>query len=133
PRLGRGAGVGAPAGEPALSDLAAVLLAVATAVGALAARPVSMPLAVAALVLGFTVRRPALLALGSALLASALSAAAWAGLRPPAPRTVDASVTILRDPATVGGAVRAVVRLGGRHVELTARGGSGRVLGDRLA
>ena len=110
-----------------------MLLAVATAVGALAARPVSMPLAVAALVLGFTVRRPALLALGSALLASALGAAAWAGLRPPVPHAVDASVTILRDPATVGGAVRAVVRLGGRHVELTARGAPGRVLADRLA
>jgi hypothetical protein len=55
------------------------------------------------------------------------------GVRPPHPRTVDDTVTLLRDPAEVGGAVRAVVRLGRRHVEVSARGGPGRELASRLA
>src|SRR5436305_12329207 len=116
-----------------MSDVTAVVLALATAAGAWAARPVSMPVAVALVVVALATRRGFVLCAGAALLASALSAAAWAGLRPPVPRAVDASVTLLRDPATVGGAVRAVVRLDGHHVEVTARGGSGRVLADRLA
>ena len=48
------------------------------------------------------------------------SASAWAGLVPPRPSPVDATVTLLGDPADAGGAVRALGKLGTRHVELSA-------------
>jgi competence protein ComEC len=73
------------------------------------------------------------LAIGSFLLASSLASAAWAGLTPPTRATVDRVVPLVRDPADSGGAVRAVIRLGHRRVEVTARGGAGRVLSERLA
>lgn len=119
-----------------MSDLAVVVLALSAAAGAMAARPVPLPVGLAVVALGFGLRRPVLLWAAAGLLASTLSAAAWAGLAPPAPAAVHARVVLLGDPAAVtgpGGGVRAVVRLGRRHVEVTARGGSGYVLSQHLA
>ena len=116
-----------------MSELAAVLLALATAAGALAAWPLPRWCGMALVMVAILVRRPALLWLGCALLASSLAASAWAGLEPPPIRTVHARVALFADPVDVGGAVRAVVRLGHRHVEVSARGGSGAVLGQHLA
>jgi competence protein ComEC len=120
-------------GGRTMSDLAAVALALATASGAWAAKPVPLWIGVVVAAAAFALRRPVLLWIACGLLASALSAAAWAGLRPPADAPVDAVVTLLRDPQDLGGAQRAIARLGHRHVEISARGGAGRVLAERLA
>ena len=116
-----------------MSDVSVVVLAFATAAGAWMARPVPFWVGAVVALVAFATRRPALLWLGAALVASSLSAAAWAGVRPPEPRAVNGVVTLVRDPVEVGGAERATARLGGRHVEITARGGPGRVLAERLA
>src|SRR5438105_11542895 len=116
-----------------MTDAAAIVLAACTAVGALVARPLPAALPIAIVVLAFLVRRPALLCAGGALLASALAATAWAGLKPPRPATVTTTATLLSDPDERGGAVRAAARVGRRHVEVSARGANGRVLSTLLA
>lgn len=82
---------------------------------------------------GLARRRPALVMVGVALLASTLGARAWAGLRPPAVGTWSGVATLVGDPAPVAGALRVDVRIGGKRVEAWARGSTARVLGDRLA
>ena len=116
-----------------MSDLAAVMLALSAAVGAVVARPLPLWTGVVVIAIAFAVRRPSVLCLGTALVTSALAATAWAGLRAPPPRPVTAIVTLTGDPDYQGGAARAIVRLGRRHVQLTARGAAGRVLLERLA
>jgi competence protein ComEC len=91
-------------------------------------------MALAAVVAALVLRRPPVLIVGAALLASALGARAHAGLSPPAaPVAVAAEVTLLTDPADAFGAVRADVRVGRRHVEAWARGAAAGALRDRLA
>jgi competence protein ComEC len=119
----------------AMSDRAVVVLAVAAAAGALAARPLSVSIGAGVIAGAFVLRRPAVLCVGVALLASALAARSWAGLSPPAARSIDGVVTLVGDPAdAVGRAVKADVRVeGGRRVELWARGDAADALRDRLA
>jgi len=83
--------------------------------------------------LALLLRRPLLLAVGAGLLASSLAVAAWAGLSPPASRSVDGVAVLVGDPGEVHGAVRVDVRLGRRRYEAWARGTAAAVLRDRLA
>ena len=116
-----------------LSDVGAVGLAAATAAGAWwsVALPVGVAVAVAAL--GLAARRPLVLVVGTALLASSLSARAWAGLEPPPPAPVSAEVTLVDDPVSAFGGTQVEARLGRRRVQLLARGTAAGVLADRLA
>jgi len=116
-----------------MRDRWAVALAVAAAGGAWAARAVPLWLALALVAAGFAARRPALLCLGAAVLASALGARSWAGLVPPVPGPVRGVATLLTDPVEVSGAVRVEVRLGGRRFEAWGRDRAGARLAPRLA
>ena len=116
-----------------LSDVGAVGLAAATAAGAWwsVALPVGVAVAVAAV--GLAVRRPLVLVVGAALLASSLGARAWAGLSPPVAAPVSDEVTLVGDPVSAFGGTQVEARLGGRRVQLVARGTAAGVLADRLA
>ncbi len=116
-----------------MPDRWAVGLALAVAAGAL--RPSAVPFEAAALlvVAGLVARRPVVLCLGAALLASGLAASALAGLEGVEPRSVAATVTLLTDPEADGGRVEAEARLDGRHVLLQASGPSAAGLAQRLA
>jgi len=116
-----------------VSDAAAILLAVSTAGGAIAALPVSLPVALVVVALAFVRRSPVVLCLGAALLASGCSARAWAGLRPAPPRPWTGVATLVSDPGNAYGAVRVDLRLGPRRVEAWARGAPAGRLRDRLA
>lgn len=118
-----------------MSDTAAALMAVAAAVGALAPTNGGWLLWMAAAVVGLSllVRRPAVLIVGVALAASALSARAWSGLDPPPARRLDATVTLVGDPHDDAGALRVDVRIGHRRVEAWARGRAATRLRPRLA
>jgi competence protein ComEC len=115
-----------------VSDLGAVALALSTAAGALAARPVPPPVALALVAVAFVRRSPPLLCLGALLLASSMSARAWAGLRPPAAREWAGVVTLVGDPEDAYGALRVDVRVGRRRMEAWARGEAAGRLRDRL-
>ena len=107
-----------PTRSAVLGERAVVVLAVAVWVAA--AHPVAIPvvLGVGVVAAALVLRRPSLLVVGAAVLASALAARAEAGLRPPPSRPVRAEVTLLTDPVDgLGGSVRADVRLGRRRVE----------------
>ena len=116
-----------------MGDLAAVALAVAAGAGAWAARP--LPLLPVALLVALALlgRRPVLLMIGVALAASGLGFRAWDGLRPPALGQWSGVATLVGDPASVAGALRVDVRIGGKRVEAWARGSAARALRDRLA
>lgn len=120
-----------------MSDRWAVALAACTALGA--AWPNGLPLWMGLAVAGIALaaKRPMLLCLGAALLASALSERAWAGLGldpPPAAQPVRARATLVTDPVDVVGAVKVELRLaGGRRVEAWARGRPAGDLRPRLA
>ena len=116
-----------------MSDLATVLVAVAAAAGALVAHPLPRWPAALLIAAALVARRPALLALGVALAASALAARSWAGLAPPEPQPVDAVLTLVGDPQEAAGALRVDVRVGHRRVEAWARGREAGRLRSRLA
>jgi len=116
-----------------MTDAAAVVMAVAAAVGALVAHPLPRWPAVVLVVIALVARRPAVLVVGVALAASALSARSWAGLAPPESRPVDAVLTLVGDPQDVSGALRVEVRVGRRRVEAWARGREAGRLRQRLA
>jgi len=123
-----------PTHTAVLTDHGVVVLAVA--VWLAASHPVAVPPAVGAAVaaIAFVLRRPWLLVVGAAVLASALAARAEEGLHRPDPRTVRAEVTLLSDPVDgLGGSVRADVRLGRRRVEAWAHGAAAGALRPRLA
>ena len=115
-----------------MSDRAAVLLALSAAAGAWVSRP--FPLAAACLLVAGTLafRRPVVLCLGVALATSALGARSWAGLHPPAVGRWSGTATLAGDPQRVSGALRVVVRIGGKRVEAWARGPAARALDPRL-
>lgn len=127
------AGVAAPRHARSLSDAGAALLALATAAGAWSGVAVPVGVAATVVVLAFVLRRPAVLVVGAALLASALSARATAGLTPPAPGPFQGEVTLAGDPASAPGMVKAEARVGARRVELRAGGVAGAVVEDHLA
>jgi competence protein ComEC len=116
-----------------VSDLATFLLCAAVCLGARLAVPVPRWPAVAVVVLGLVLRRPTVLVVGAALLASSLAVAAWSGLSPPAVRTVDGVGVLVGDPGDVHGAVVVDVRVGRRRYEAWARGAPGALLRDRLS
>jgi competence protein ComEC len=116
-----------------MAEWAVVFLAVATATGAWWARPI--PIVVGILFAGGALlgRRWWLAVLAGFLLASALSAQAWVGVAPASDRPVAEVVTLLTDPAPLGSGERATVKLGGKHVEITAHGGAAKKLARLLA
>ncbi|MGH9227026.1 MAG: ComEC/Rec2 family competence protein [Acidimicrobiales bacterium] len=116
-----------------MSDAAALVMALAAAAGALAPHPLPRWPAALLIVVALVARRPAVLVLGVALAASALSARSWAGLDPPLPRTVDGVLTLVGDPQDVSGALRVEVRVGRRRAEAWARGRDAGRLRQRLA
>ncbi|MBV8691535.1 MAG: ComEC/Rec2 family competence protein [Actinobacteria bacterium] len=117
----------------ALSDRGAVVLALAAAAGALVHRPTSLPVAIGTVGLAFVVRRPALLCVGAALLASAMGARCWAGLQPPSPHRVQGIATLVSDPEHVLDALHLEVRLHGTRLDAWARGDAAAALEPRLA
>jgi competence protein ComEC len=117
-----------------VTDRWAVALAAATALGAWLARPLPRGAGVALVVVALAARRPAWLCVGAAVLASALGAASWAGLDPPAAGTrAGGRAVLVTDPDDVDGALRVELRLGGRRVEAWARGAPASALRPRLA
>ena len=119
-------------GRP-LTDRGAVALAVVAVAGALAARPVPWAVGAGGVAVALLVRRPWLLLVGVALLASTLSARAEAGLRPARPSAFHGTVTLVTDPEAAVGGTRAVVKAGRRRFELRAGGGAAGQLGPALA
>ena len=106
-----------------MSDRWAATLAIATAGGAWLSWGVPWWAGAALVAVALAARRPAVLCIGAALLASALGARSWAGLDPPPPATpVRGQATLLTDPVDRAGAIRVELRLGGRRVEAWARG-----------
>ena len=85
-----------------MNDGWAVAMAVATAVGAWARLPVPRWLGAVVVVVALVARRPALLCVGAALLAAALSVAAWAGTAPVRAAPFDGVVTLVDRPRAVG-------------------------------
>src|SRR3954452_2449638 len=98
-----------PTGGARVHDGWAVALAAATALGGWLALPVPRWLGAVAIVAALAARRPALLCLGAALLAGALSVAAWAGTAPVPVSPFHGAVTLVTDPETVGRGTRAEV------------------------
>ena len=116
-----------------MNDRWAVVLAGATAAGALAGRPVPVLAGLLLVLLALAARRPALLCIAAALLASGLAARSWGGLRPPPASSFSGRVVLVGDPEDVRGAVRVDVRAGHRRVEAWARGAPAGALLSRLA
>jgi competence protein ComEC len=118
-----------------VSDRAVVLLAAAVWAGAWNPHPIGRWIGVLLVAGALLARRPVLLVLGAAVLASALSMAAWSGLRPVERQTVRGVATLVSDPDDVHGAVRVDVRLGGRRYEAWARTSALRtaMAGERFA
>lgn len=123
----------APEAVRSLGVFGAVALAGATAGGALVARPLSLLIPAAILVIALVVRRPVLLGVAAALAASALADRAVAGLDPPSPGPVRGEVTLVDDPQARWGQVEAVARIEGRLVQLTAEGPAAEAIRPRLA
>ncbi len=116
-----------------MSDRWAVALAVATALGAHLASGPSPVYGVALAALALLVRRPWLLCLGSALLASGLGERAWDGLAAPPPGPLQGTVTLVSDPEPADGGLRADVRYDGHRYEARFGESAAAVAADRLA
>src|SRR5204862_4284507 len=116
-----------------MNDAWAVAMAVATALGAWAVLPVPRWLGAVVVVAALAARRPALLCAGAALLAGALSVAAWAGTAPVRAAPYTGVVTLVTDPEARASGVRAEVRAGSRHLEAWAHGGAATALAARQA
>jgi competence protein ComEC len=115
------------------SDLGTVGLAAATALGAWLALPVPVWPAALVAVLALLARRPALVLLAAAGLASGLAAQAVRGARPADQGSFTGRATLANDPISAGGAVRVEVRADGHHFEVWARGSAGATLRSRAA
>ena len=105
-----------------MSDRAVLVLCVVVLAAACAARPVPVWAGLALAAGGLIGRRSALLVIGAGLLASGLSAGAWAGLAPPRSAPVEGRAVLAGDPVAQHGAIRVVATMGRRRVELWARG-----------
>ncbi len=104
--------------------------------GAFLARPVGGAV-LAVLAIGVLVaahrRRMVIAGIGLVVIASGLSARAWAGLEPPPTRPVSGWVTLRNDPDRRFGGVEAVVDHAGKRYVTWAYGGVGRRLERRSA
>lgn len=116
-----------------MSERWVVVLAVATACGALASRAVPLVLVALVLTVAWWIRRPALLCLAAAVLASTLGARSWAGLDGCPSAEIEDTITLVGDPADRYGAVRVEARLDHRRVEAWARGAAAARLSRMLA
>lgn len=117
-----------------LPDHGVLVLAAATWAGAVAAHPVPVLPALVLVAAAWLVRRPVLFVIASALVASGLSARAWAGLRPVRPHKVAATMTLVADPVRRPWGTTAEVRWGRtRLVARAAPGPTARALAERLA
>ncbi|MFN3217430.1 MAG: ComEC/Rec2 family competence protein [Acidimicrobiales bacterium] len=116
-----------------MNDLQAVLVAGACGAGALAAVDLPLwPLVVVA-VAAAVIRRPWLLIVALALLASARAADAWTAVAAPMPAEVDARASLVRDPVRSGAATTVLVAVDGRNLVATAYGPAGARLGRAQA
>ena len=116
-----------------MSDLATVLLAVAVVTGAAIGHAAPVWIALGGAGVALVLRRPLLLTVCCALLASGSAARAEAGAAPMPAHRFAGWVTLLADPAPAPGGVKVVVRLEHRHVELWAHGAEARALASHLA
>jgi competence protein ComEC len=117
-----------------IRDRAMVAVAVGAGLGALWSHPVPLVAAGAAVSTALLFRRPVLLCIGAALLASCLGARSWDGLRgTPTSGRVAGVATLVTDPVDEWGGSRAELRLGRRRVEARTRGEQARRLRARSA
>jgi len=116
-----------------MSDLAVVTLALAAAAGAWSAAGPHPLVGLGVAAAGMMTRRPWLVVVAVAVLASGLGQRAWAGLTPPEPAPFRGWVTLLSDPVDDDGRIRADVRLHGHHLEATIRGAAAASVAERLA
>lgn len=116
-----------------MSDRWVVALSLCAALGALHPSELAPVVGGLAVLASLSLRRPALLCVGTVLLVSALAGRSLAGLHGVTERPVVAEVTLLTDPVPTFGGVRADVRLGQRRLELRADGVSADALRPRLA
>ena len=116
-----------------LTDAGAVAMAGATALGAWWSPALPWWVAVVALLVAVSIRRPPVVVLTAAVLAAFLGGRAWQGDRPVAPGPFRGTATLVGDPQEVAGAVVAEVRAGDHHLVVWARGPAGAVLDRRLA
>ncbi len=100
--------------------------------GAVAHRPVPMAVLLATAAVVLVVRRPAVLVVGVAVLATGLASRSHAGLGPVRAGPCRAVVTLVSDPAPTAFGWRADVRLGHRRVELRAGDAAGGALSRAL-
>ncbi len=82
-------------------------------------------------------RRPWLVLIAVALLASGRAADSWSAIEAPVPETIDARASLVRDPVRTGAATTALVSVEGRNLVATAYGPAGARLarasaGDRI-
>ena len=105
-----------------MRDRWAVALALATAAGALASRPAPLWWGVTIGAAALVARRPALLCVGAALVASTMGARSWTGLEHSPTGLLDATVTLVSDPTPVDAALRVDVRYRHKRIEGWARG-----------
>jgi competence protein ComEC len=116
-----------------LTDVWVVVAAAGAVLGAWVSRPAPMAVVVLGVVMVLVLRSPLLLVVVVAVAASTLGARAWDGMRPPDAGATDGVATLVTDPVRRSGAVQAVVRLHGRHLDAWARGAQARQLSSRLA
>ena len=116
-----------------MSDRAVAVLGVLTALGAMWARPVPVVVGVVSVVVGLLCRRWWVLVAAAFLLASGLSARAWAGLSVAPQAHIAAVVTLLSDPTPVGSGERLTARYGRKHIDVVAHGSGARKLARLLA
>jgi competence protein ComEC len=119
-----------------VSDLGTFVLCTAVCAASFLAWPVPRWVGVVLVVVALVLRRPTVLVVGAALLASSLAAAAWAGLGVPASSASFAGrATLVADPVDAFGSVRVDLRLAGsgRRVEAWADGAPASSLRSRLA
>ena len=109
-----------------------VALTAAVWLGARLALPVPTVVALIAVLAALLGRRPRLVILAAAALASGLAAVGLAGLDSPRPARVDGPVTLLSDPEATESGQRVEVRAGRHHLEAWARGGAAGALVERL-
>ncbi|MBV9951323.1 MAG: ComEC/Rec2 family competence protein, partial [Acidimicrobiia bacterium] len=116
-----------------MSDRQALLLAAITWAAASVPRPLPLALGGGVLVVAFAARRPWLLLVAAALLASGLAARAIDGLAPARSGPFVGTVTLVSDPEDDFGAAVADVRADGHRYELRARGSGAGTLRSQLA
>ncbi len=116
-----------------MKDRHAVALAAAAIVGAWWSAAIPLIPAVALGLVALVVRKPWLLVIAAALLASSLGARAWSGLVAVPAGTIGGEATLVSDPVPVGSGTRVDVRIDGRRFEAWAYGRAGRDLSGRLA